>query len=145
GIILMDDVQGNVLGGQQKFIGGMFEHHPYPVPGLDLIVLFDRAAVDLDMAVLGGLLYFVAGSVFDEVHQVLVHAKGLLALGPDKAIVLNKLLFLGEIPGLDIFNVLHISWIRPVSLRHPGWYRCHRSTPPWRSLAVYPPVLHTCP
>ncbi len=47
------------------------------------------------MAIFCGLLYFVAGSILDKIHEVFINPQGFLAPGSLKSVMFKEFLFPG--------------------------------------------------
>ena len=92
-IVLIDDVDGNVLGHNLIDIGRVWEEHRDKVSGLDIVAGLAGRAVDEDARVEGGELYLGATHARQPLLQELVDAHRLLSGIDGDAVPLIELVF----------------------------------------------------
>ena len=80
GIILIDDIKGQVLGDDFPVALGVVKDKGDDVACLDLVIAFDGFVVGPDASCLSSLLYAVAAGAGHVVHQELIDADGALPL-----------------------------------------------------------------
>ena len=96
GGVLVDHIEGNVLGHYLEVVAGAVHADADLVVGLYLVTGLYGAAVDDDASGIGSLLYAVARGALHARHQVLVDAQGLLAAVGGEVEVLIELAPVGK-------------------------------------------------
>ena len=88
GVVLVDHIEGDVLGDDLELVARTVHDDLHEVEGLDAIVGLDGAAVDKDASRVGGMLDARTRGMREEGGKILVDAQKLLTLVGGETIVL---------------------------------------------------------
>ena len=94
-LVLINDVEGDILGENLVGIARTVHHHLHHVGGLDAVVRLHRPAVDQDAAGFGGLLDAVARRLLQVVDEEFVDSQQLLPGVGHEAEMLVHAVFVG--------------------------------------------------
>lgn len=114
--IFIYDVQGDIFGSKEEFMGRMSKEHLHFIAGFYFVVLFYYGVVHPYMAIPGRLLDFAPGGILDKVHEELINPQGLLSLCRLKPEMLKKF-FLARLLLVRMFHELFGIGLNPRPVR----------------------------